>query len=204
MQSYAAKPTMPVINGEVHLRGVSGRIPAEIPRLMFWTCMSSGRAGHTYGANGIWQLNRRDPALWQVTPWGHVWTDSLGRRNALAGFASNWPGQAASRRYPWQRLEPHPEWAAWAQEASQATARSDFETPYTAGIPGELRITYAPLPRAVKILGLEGGRGYTARYFDPVTGKLSEASTVHADVTGTWTATPPPGTETDWVILLER
>ncbi len=28
---------------------------------MFWTCMLSGAAGHTYGANGIWQLNRRDP-----------------------------------------------------------------------------------------------------------------------------------------------
>ena len=26
---------------------------------MFWVCMMNGAAGHTYGANGIWQLNRR-------------------------------------------------------------------------------------------------------------------------------------------------
>ena len=26
---------------------------------MFWLCMMNGAAGHTYGANGIWQCNRK-------------------------------------------------------------------------------------------------------------------------------------------------
>ena len=58
--SYAAKPVMPVVNGEVCYEALLGKIPAEVSRLMFWSCMLSGAAGHTYGANGIWQLNRRD------------------------------------------------------------------------------------------------------------------------------------------------
>src|SRR5438128_4943039 len=27
-------------------------------RFMFWACVLSGAAGHSYGANGIWQVNR--------------------------------------------------------------------------------------------------------------------------------------------------
>src|SRR5207248_3139253 len=44
--SYDAKPTMPVLDGEVSYEALSGGIPAEIPRLMFWASMLSGAAGH--------------------------------------------------------------------------------------------------------------------------------------------------------------
>ena len=37
-------------------------LPTEWTRAMFWLCMINGAAGHTYGANGIWQCNRRGPA----------------------------------------------------------------------------------------------------------------------------------------------
>ena len=202
--SYAATPTMPVINAEVCYEALSGRIPAEIPRLMFWSCMLSGAAGHTYGANGIWQLNRRDQPYGKSPHGGTYgpipWDDAMrlpGSRQL--GFAKQ-----LLERYPWQRFEPHPEWAAWAQEQSQAAARNDFEMPYTAGIPGELRITYAPLPRSVKIVGLDQGRSYTARCFNPVTGELKQLGPVHADATGSWTASPPPGIGTDWVVILKR
>src|SRR2546422_1360099 len=56
--SYTAKPVMPVINSEVCFEMLNDSIPAEIPRLMFWASVLSGAAGHTYGANGIWQCNR--------------------------------------------------------------------------------------------------------------------------------------------------
>ena len=38
-ESYAAKPTMPVINSEVCFEMLGDNIPAEIPRLMFWAIM---------------------------------------------------------------------------------------------------------------------------------------------------------------------
>src|ERR1043165_2520028 len=58
-ESYMDTPVMPVINGEASYEMLNGSIPAAWPRAMFWVCMLNGAAGHTYGANGIWQLNRR-------------------------------------------------------------------------------------------------------------------------------------------------
>ena len=72
---------MPVVNGEVCYEALLGKITADIPRLMFWACMLSGAAGHTYGANGIWQLNRRD-APYGKSPHGGTygpipWDDAM-------------------------------------------------------------------------------------------------------------------------------
>jgi len=106
--------------------------------------------------------------------------------------------------YPWYRLEPHPEWATWAPESGKVATGDEFEVPYTAGIPGELRITYAPLPRSVWTRNLDAGRGYAASGFNPVTGELKELGPVRADSTGSWTANPPPGARADWVLILKR
>jgi len=37
---------------------LSDSLPTRWTRAMFWVCMLNGAAGHTYGANGIWQNNR--------------------------------------------------------------------------------------------------------------------------------------------------
>lgn len=57
-ESYAASPTMPVIDGEAAYEMINGSLPTRWTRQMFWLCMTNGAAGHTYGANGIWQCNR--------------------------------------------------------------------------------------------------------------------------------------------------
>ena len=57
-ESYADKPMMPVINGEAAYEMLSDSLPTQWTRQMFWLCMTNGAAGHTYGANGIWQCNR--------------------------------------------------------------------------------------------------------------------------------------------------
>jgi len=126
LASYEAKPAMPVVNGEVCYEALSGTIPAEIPRLMFWTGMLSGTAGHTYGANGIWQLNRRDQPYGKSPHGGTYgpipWDDAMrlpGSRQL--GFAKK-----LLEHYPWHRLEPHPEWATWAPEQSPAVEWGDW------------------------------------------------------------------------------
>jgi Protein of unknown function (DUF4038) len=358
---------MPVVNGEVCYEALSGTIPAEIPRLMFWTCMLSGAVGHTHGANGTWQLNRRDQPYGKSPHGGTYgpipWDDAM----RLPGSRQLGLAKQLLEHYPWHRLEPHPEWATWAPEQSpgvewgdwiwypegdfiqnaseearffrktfalpvdrhvtgatlkltvddkftvylngrelgshanwftgrefpgvgsllrpganvlavrgengpgpkganpaglacglairfengsttsvrsdgtwkcsrqggagwqerafddggwspsrvlarfgegpwgdKVAAGNEFEEPYTAGIPGELRITYAPLPRPVRVRNLDAGRAYTASCFNPVTGELSEAGPVRTEATGSWTAIPPPGTRTDWVLVLKR
>ncbi len=202
--SYNAKPAMPVVNGEVCYEALSGRIPAEIPRLMFWAGMLSGAAGHTYGANGIWQLNRRDQPYGKSPHGGTYGPIPWDEAMRLPGSRQLGLAKQLLEHYPWQRLEPHPEWATWAPEGGKVATRDEFEVPYTAAIPGELRITYAPLPRPVRIRNLDAGRGYAASGFNPVTGELSELGPVRADSTGSWTANPPPGTSGDWVLVLKR
>ena len=115
--SYEAKPTMPVVNGEVCYEALLGRIPAEVPRMMFWTSVLSGAAGHTYGANGIWQLNRKDKPYGKSPhggDYGHIpWDEAM----KLPGSGQLGLAKRLLEKYPWQRFEPHPEWAAWTEGA---------------------------------------------------------------------------------------
>lgn len=52
-RAVATEPPLPVVNGEVCYEGILADSREEIQRLMFWSCLLSGAAGHTYGANGI-------------------------------------------------------------------------------------------------------------------------------------------------------
>jgi hypothetical protein len=198
--SLQAAPPMPVINGEVSYEALLGRIPAEVPRLMFWTNILSGAAGHTYGANGIWQLNRSGQPYGKSPHGGTYgpipWDEAMN----LPGSGQLGLGKKFLEQFPWARLEPHQEWAAWA---SPAHAEDEFLVPYTAGIPETLRITYAPSSRAVTVRGLESGRPYTSSVFDPVSGAKEELGPVHADQAGTWTASPPASIKADWVLVLK-
>ena len=117
-ESYPDKPVMPVINGEASYEMLNEQIPAAWPRAMFWVCMVNGAAGHTYGANGIWQVNRpgqphgpsptagSPPNGYGKTPWEE---------------AMHFPGSthmAHGKRFfeslPWTQLVPMPESVAWA------------------------------------------------------------------------------------------
>jgi hypothetical protein len=201
--SYAARPVMPVVNGEVCYEALLGKIPAEIPRLMFWTNMLSGAAGHTYGANGIWQLNRRGQPYGKSPHGGTYgpipWDDAMN----LPGAGQLGLAKRFLERFAWHQLEPHLEWAAWGgTEKGKSAASDEFQVPCTAGIPRRLRITYAPLPQAVAMKSLEAEVRYVASCFDPVSGARSAIGTVRADSNGFWTASPPPGIKGDWVVVL--
>jgi hypothetical protein len=361
--SYEAQPPMPVVNGEVCYEALLGKIPAEVPRLMFWTNMLSGAAGHTYGANGIWQVNRRDQPYGKSPHGGTYGPIPWDEAMRLPGSRQLGLGKTLLEQYPWSRFRPHPEWAAWApckaanwgdwiwfpegdpardapagaryfrkafvlpegQRVARATLRmtvddqftaylngrelgshagwpsgrefadiggvlrpgrnvlavrgenapgpkganpaglagalevefddgttssvlsddtwrcsregpegwqgrdfadegwsravvaarfgegpwgrkvgeaDEFEVPYTAGIPGEVRITYVPFPRPVMVRKLESGHNYVATYFDPVSGRRTDLGAARPDAEGSWTVAPPRGAVGDWVLIL--
>lgn len=115
-ESYADQPVLPVIDGEASYEMLNDTIPAEWPRAMFWVCLLNGAAGHTYGANGIWQCNRRG-APHGASPHGGsygklAWDDAM----RLPGSSQVGFGKRLLERYPWQRFTPHPEWAAFGEE----------------------------------------------------------------------------------------
>ena len=124
-QSYADNPVVPVINGEASyemLDVAGGPIPTEWTRRMFWLCLMNGAAGHTYGANGIWQLNRKGlphgpspsagspPNGYGTIPWDEAMHLPGSRQVAL--------GKQLLEQYPWQNFRPHPEWASFMRQAS--------------------------------------------------------------------------------------
>ncbi|HEV3257336.1 MAG TPA: DUF4038 domain-containing protein [Gemmataceae bacterium] len=115
--SRAAWPTLPTVVGEVCYEGILDTCFDDVQRFMVWSCLLSGTAGHTYGANGIWQVNRRDKPYgasphggnWGTTPWDDAMKLPGSRQVGLA--------KALLDRYPWQRFEPHPEWASVDRQA---------------------------------------------------------------------------------------
>jgi hypothetical protein len=194
--SLLKTPRMPVLVGEVCYEGVMEANRQEVERFTFWTSILNGAGGHTYGANGVWQVNTAERPFgpsphgrnWGNTPWDAA--------AALPGSRQLGLGKELLMRYAWWRFEPHPEWVDphWSKE--------HYEEPYAAGIPREVRVIFIPLswdPPRVK--NLEPGVMYRAFYFNPATGKQQENIDVVPDAEGTWL---PPVTPTfeDWILVL--
>ena len=159
--------------------------------------MLSGACGHTYGANGLWQVNEPGrpfgPSPYGVS-WGdRPWTEAC----QLPGSWQLGVGRRLLERYEWWRLEPHPEWVEphWTAE--------DYWRPYAAGIPGELRLVFVPGHAAPVVKQLEPDASYRAFYFNPADGSEIELGVAQGDGEGDWQAPTPP-IRRDWVLVLER
>ena len=113
-ESYAATPVMPVIDGEASYEMLNDSLPTEWTRRMFWLCLMNGAAGHTYGANGIWQCNRPDQPHGNSPHGGTYGKIPWNEAMHLPGSQQLGLGKKLLEQYPWQRFQPHPEWAAFA------------------------------------------------------------------------------------------
>jgi hypothetical protein len=106
---------MPVINGEAAYEMLSDSLPTQWTRQMFWLCMTNGAAGHTYGANGIWQCNRRGEPHGKSPhggDYGHIpWDEAMN----LPGSQQLGFGKKLFEKFEWQKFTPHPEWATYAE-----------------------------------------------------------------------------------------
>jgi len=193
---------MPVVEGEVCYEGILEGSREEVQRFLFWTCMLSGLAGYTYGANGIWQVNTKEVpygpsphgASWGNTPWEDAYQLPGSRQ---IGLSKQWLEQ-----YDWGRFEPHPEWVEPCADENEHMA------PYAAGIPGEVRVFYFPRPIApwsspIVLKGLESDVRYTALFFNPKNGQEIPVGPVEAGSEGTWSVPTPPVMQ-DWVLVLKR
>ncbi len=104
--TYAQKPTMPFLNSEVCYEGILDSCDDSVQRLMTWSSLLCGAAGHTYGANGIWQINRRDQPYGTSpngTDYGQTaWDEAL----VLPGSTQVGLAGRILQRFPWQQLQP--------------------------------------------------------------------------------------------------
>ena len=222
----AKTPRMPVLVGEVCFEGMLEASRQEVQRFMFWACMLSGAAGHTYGADGIWQVNTPEQPFGPSgpSPNGTAWGDTPWQTAyQYPGSEQVGIGKELLCRYSWWRFEPHPEWVEphWTNQdfawgfpvfppltggwVQPQWCKENYALPYAAGIPGEVRVVFIPpTGEPPKLKNLEPDVAYRAFYFNPATGKRRrEVGEVTPDSSGTWR---PPIVPTlgDWVLVLER
>ncbi len=198
-QSYADNPVMPVIDGEASYEMLNDTLPTEWTRRMFWLCLMNGAAGHTYGANGIWQCNRPGDPHGKSPHGGTYGKIAWNEAMRLPGSAQAGFGKALLTQYAWQKFQPHPEWTAFAGESNEEEAYA----PQSSGIAGIVRITYVPESRPVVSRGLAQDAAYSATYFDPVSGAKTKIGTIKPSSDGSWVCPPPDGCQHDWVLILE-
>lgn len=201
-ESLAAQPALPVLVGEANYEGIMESSREEIQRFMFWTAMLSGAAGHTYGANGIWQVNGRETpygASPHGTAWGNRPWDEAAR---LPGAEQLGVAKRTLERFDWANFAPHLEWIEPHQTAEKRIA------PYAAGIPGQARVFYFPAESSwvawrgqMSVKALEAGVTYRASFVDPISGAAHDLGSVAGPAD--YIVSKPPVFQ-DWALILER
>lgn len=203
--SYGAEPRMPVLNSEVNYEGILGRCHDDVQRLFFWSCILNGACGHTYGANGIWQMNERE------TPYGNSphggtygptpWQEAM----ELPGSRQLGEAKRMLERYEWHRFEPHPEWAHYTDGT---VARDVWHHPHAAGIGDKVRFIYAPQGFDLVLCEL-GAEPWIATAYDQASGAVADLGRIAVAPAGTSTVARPfpvdaARPEQDWLIILDR
>lgn len=199
IECIAKTPPLPVVNGEPMYEGIMGTCWHDMQRFCFWTSMLSGSAGHTYGANGIWQMSTpEEPCVSISGSWGDTtWEEA----HQLAGSAHMGIGKRLLERYPWSRFQPRVE-PNWNHE--------ERISPFAAGIPGAVWVIYLTTDSIeTKFWGLKGksiqiepGARYRAYFHNPRTGADKEVGPVEPDANNTWPIPRKPSRE-DWVLVVE-
>jgi hypothetical protein len=202
------QPTMPVFVSEVDYEGIGQASRDDVQRLIFWASMLNGAAGHTYGANGIWQVNRGDRP-YGPSPHGMSWGDTPWDVAAqLPGSRELGIAKSLFERYPWWQFEAHPEWIEGTNNRTGffAPENDAYFVPYAAGIPGKVRVIYyhlfmlAPLGA---VQAFEPSVTYRAFFFNPSTGDEIDLGAVNPDAEGKWRLQGWPPIYRDWVIVME-
>ncbi len=195
LHSYHAEPTMPVIVGEVCYEGIQEASREEVQRFMFWAAILSGAAGHTYGANGIWQVNTREKP-YGLSPHGHSWGDTPWEvAYQLPGSGQLGLAKKLLARYRWWKLESKPDLIEphWTDQ--------NYWQPFAARVPGELMIAFAPVSwKALLFKGVSAGMN--AFFWNPTDGSERAIGPVTPDGAGNWQAPEFPIIR-DWVLVLE-
>jgi hypothetical protein len=201
-ESLTCEPKMPVLVGEANYEGILESSREEMQRFLFWSCILSGAAGHTYGANGLWQVNSTE-APYGPSPHGTSW-GNLSWREAYQLPGSGQIGLARRLlvRYPWWQFEAQPSWIEPGQNEKSRML------PYAAGVPGQVRVIFIPADAIwlvwrgeVMLKALEPELNYQVFYFDPKTGaEYALGVTAGSDSY----RLPKPPIFQDWVLVLER
>ncbi|NSW53204.1 MAG: DUF4038 domain-containing protein [Anaerolineae bacterium] len=198
-QSLNSDPVMPILVSEVNYEGICESAREEIQRFHFWSCLLSGAMGHTYGANGLWQLNTSETP-YGPSPHGTSWGDLPWQEAAaLPGSGQLGLGKRLLEQLSWWEMLPHPEWI------SHPASTGDRHQCYIAGVPGVFRVVYYPANCSwlawqgkLSVQQMEESVTYHCTYINPKTGTQHDLGTTR----GSEYVLPKPPIFQDWVLVM--
>ncbi len=196
LKDYALQPVKPVLDAEpryenipVKFDAANGRFTAHDTRMAMYQSLFSGAAGHTYGANEIWQMYDTcyKPVLDAQVPW----YDALDMEGA-------WDVIHARRlmeRYGFTGLRPAPRvlLSGNTDDGDMAVALSG---------PGRT-LVYMPWghPVEISLKAVSGGKRVGLAWYDPRTGELRKAG--KSPPGEAFPASPPSsGKGNDWILVM--
>ena len=191
---------LPVINSEVCYEGIMNSSYADVQRYLYISSFMIGTCGHTYGANGIWQLNSREKS-YGVSPHGAQWGDTPWEEAyQLPGSRHIGNCKKFLTQFEWWKFAYRPDWIERPCSLSAADGL------FAAGIPEKIRVIFCPnfgghFWGTVNILNLEKNIAYRAMRFNPVTNVTTELGAVTPDAEGNW-RTPRVDMFGDWIFVL--
>ena len=191
---------LPVINSEACYEGIMNSSYADVQRYLYISAFMLGTCGHTYGANGIWQLNSREKP-YGVSPHGVQWGETPWQEAyQLPGSRHIGNCKKFLTRFDWQNFSYRPDWV------ERPCSLSATDGLFASGIPGRIRIIYCPnfggdFWGTIKILGIEKDIKYKALRFNPVTNTTTDLGHVSPDADNNWT-TPRVDMFGDWIFVL--
>jgi hypothetical protein len=216
-EGWHATPLMPVINGESRYEGLEiyPLVIARDARQAFWVHMlNSGCAGHTYGANGIWQVNLSEQAFGN-SPTGLNWGTTTWQ-NAMQYQGAQ--QIAAAKRFlqtlPWNTLhahcQPRTQWQAlWRRIAAKCSSQPISEKISAAAISVDktLALFYVSTVQPLVLNMRQFPTAMHADWFDPAAGALLEGAKVRVENAGVHTFKPPMRNadhDEDWILILQK
>lgn len=202
VKSAIDRDSLPVINSEVCYEGICGSSWQDVQRYLFWSCVLTGCCGHTYGANGIWQVNTVGKP-YGPSPHGSSWGDIPWQEACkLPGSRQVGLGKKLLVEFDWWRFERHPEWT------EKPCSHTDADGFFAAGIPGCVRVIFKPWFGGSFwgediVREIEPDVSYKAFYFNTIDGSRRDLGHVVPDAKGEWRS-PRVTAFQDWVLVLVR
>jgi hypothetical protein len=196
-QSYSSTPAKPVIDGEPIYEDIAvcfnaadlGTSSAYDVRMYAYLDLFAGAFGHTYGCNDIWQMN--SPKNETLFGAHFYWYNALELPGALQmGFVRKlMESHPQLSRVPDQSVVK--ENNLMPAERIQATRGNDYAYIYTAA--GK---SFTVLPGKIT------GKQLKAKWFDPRSGKVTDAGTVD-NLKENKFHPPSSGYGNDWVLVID-
>lgn len=206
---WNTQPIMPVISAEARYEAlsISPAVTTRDTRQAFWAhLINSGCAGHTYGANGVWQVNQADKPFGN-SPGGNHWG------NLPWDEAMQLPGSsqlAAAKRFllnlPWYSLEGISKPKNWLAIIISLVMPPKSAVAEAASNDGTLALYYLLDENPIVIDMQKFSAEVYASWVDPASGHQKTTLDSPYENKGKLEFLPPGKNsdgDSDWVLLLE-